>query len=176
MAVALQGVAVLVVLAGSGALAGLLWFRLWEPPAGVVRSGAWLTDETGLRGDFSGTGLYVVVAGLTGLLLGVLVALLLARSELATLGFVLVGGVLAGWVMYRVGVLDSPADPRVLAADAADGTVLPGRLRLAGWTPFVAFPTGALLGYAALLVALPGRGSGADAGHHEQRLDHPAAG
>lgn len=166
----------MVVLAGAGALAGLLWFRLWEPPRGVVRSGAWLTDETGLRGDFSGTGLYVVVAALTGLLLGVVIALLLARSELATLGFLLLGAVLAGWVMYRVGILDSPGDPRVLADDTADGTVLPGRLRLAGWTPFVAFPTGALLGYAALLVALPGRGSGADAGRRQQRLDHPVGG
>lgn len=159
-AVALQGVAVLGVLLAAGALAGLLWFRLWDPPAGAVQSGTWLTDETGLRADFSGTGLYVVVATLTGLVLGAVVGLLLARSELVTLGLLLVGATLAGWVMYRVGVLDSPADPRVLAAGAADGTVLPGRLHVSGWSPFVAMPTGALLGYAVLLVALPGRGPG----------------
>jgi len=174
--VALQGLAVLGVMAGGGAVAGVLWFRLWDPPAGVVRSGSWLTDETGLRTDFSGTGLYVVVAVLTGLLLGALVALLLARSELATLAFLLASAALAGWVMYRVGVLDSPGDPQALAVGAADATVLPGRLHVSGWSPFVAFPTGALLGYAVLLVALPGRGVSREKEPHDVGLDHPFGG
>ena len=74
---ALQGLAVVAVFAGAGALCGLLWFRLWDVPHGVVSGHQWFTSETGLRADFSGTGWYVVIAVLAGLVLGALAAWLL---------------------------------------------------------------------------------------------------
>ncbi|MCY7395102.1 MAG: hypothetical protein LH468_02940 [Nocardioides sp.] len=160
LVVVLQALVTVTVFAAVGAGAGLLWFRLWTPPSGVVQSGQWfIPDEAGLRAEFSGTGLYVVLALVAGLLVGAVVAVLLDRSELVTLACVVGGAVLAGWVMYRVGIQDSPPDPRALAPPAADGTVLPGDLTLARSTPFVAFPTGALLGYAVLLLVVPKRGS-----------------
>lgn len=158
LVVLLQALATVAVLAGAGALAGLVWFQLWTPPSGTVRSGQWITDETGLRADFAGTGLYVVIAAATGLLVGAVVAIVFDRSELATLLCVLGGAALAGWVMYLVGVHRSPPDPQSVAATAADGTVLPGRLHVSRRTPFVAFPLGALVGYAVLLLVVPKRG------------------
>ena len=135
---------VLLVLAG--AVAGVVWVWLWTPPSGVVVDHRWVQDETGLRGDFSATGSYVAIAAVTGLLMAVLLAVLFDRTEIATLIAVLAGSVLAGWVMYRVGLALSPADPRTLADSVKNGTRLPGRLAVDGGSPFRAFPGGAMLG------------------------------
>ena len=143
---ALQALAVLAIFAVVGALAGVVWEWLWTPPTGVVVHHQWLQDETGLRGDFSGTGIYVLVAVVAGLLTGAVVALLLDRSELLTLVAVVVGALLAGWLMHRVGSALGPADPHQLARTARDGTHLPARLVLSGSSATRAFPGGALLG------------------------------
>ncbi len=141
-----QAVVVVGLLSLAGVVAGLVWEWIWTPPSGVVVDQRWFLDEQGLPHDFSGTGSYVAVAAVAGLLVGAAVALLFARSELVTLAAVLVGAALAGWVMYRVGVLAGPPDPRGLASSLEDGTPLPARLRVAGQSPFVAFPSGALVG------------------------------
>ena len=151
--VLLQALAIVVVLAIGGALCGVLWFRLWDPPAGVVSDGQWVTDEAGLRAGFSGTGGYVAIAAVAGLVLGVLLTLLLDRSELVTLVAVACGSVLAGYLMLEVGMHLGPADPHTLARTAADGTRLDGALRAPGWPPRLAFPLGALLGLLGVLLA-----------------------
>lgn len=158
LVVLLQGVATIGAFAGVGALAGLVWFHVWTPPVGTVQSGQWFTDETGLRASFSGTGLYVVIAAAAGLVLGIVVALLLDRSELVALVCLCGGAVLAGWLMWKVGVHHSPPDPTVAAATAADGKKLPGHLHLNGRVPFVAFPLGGLVAFAGVLLAVPKRG------------------
>ena len=134
--------------AASGALAGWLWFHLWEVPSGVVSGGQWYTNEAGLRDDFTGLAWYVAIAVLAGLVLGMLAAWRSSRFELVTLLAVLAGSVLAAFVMLRVGQHLSPADPHLLARDAADGTELKGALRVRAWPPRGAFPFGALLGLA----------------------------
>jgi hypothetical protein len=143
-----QALVVLAVFTGVGAFAGWLWYRLWDVPHGVVSGGQWYTDEAGLRDDFDGTGWYVALALVAGLLLGVLSAWLLRRSELVTLLAVTAGSVLAAWVMLRVGHHLSPPDPDRLARTADDGTKLAGALRLHSWVPKGAFPFGALIGLA----------------------------
>jgi hypothetical protein len=100
---------------------------------------------------------YVTIALAAGLVLGILAAWLLDRSELATLLAVVVGSALAGYVMYRVGIHLSPADPRELAKTAADGTKLKGTLRVDSWPPRAAFPFGALVGLAFVFLLLSGR-------------------
>lgn len=152
-----QAAIILVAFAAAGALCGLVWFQLWTPPLGVVSDGEWLTDEEGLRGDFAGTGLYVVIAGLAGLVLGALCAFLLDRAELVTLLAVVAGAVLAGWLMLQVGLARSPADPEVLAGTAEDGGTLAGQLRIVGDSPLVAFPGGALIGLAAVFLGVSKR-------------------
>lgn len=148
---------VLVLFAVAGALAGVLWEWLWTPPTGVVLDREFLLDGEGLRSAFSGTALYVLVAAVAGLLLGVGVAVLTDDSELVTLAAVLVGSVLAAWLMYVVGTALGPPDPGPLADRAQDMTRLPDDLQVSGWSPFVAFPSGALVGVTVVFVGLAGR-------------------
>ena len=144
--VALQVAAVLVIFAVASALCGLLWFRIWTPATGTVVDQEWFTDEAGLRNDFSGTGLYVVVALVAGLLLGALTAFFLDRSEVATLVAVVIGSILAAWLMLLVGQQLGPPNPDVLARTATDGAELPADLHVSGLPPRLAFPAGALIG------------------------------
>ena len=128
-----------------GAVAGVVWEWVWTPPLGVVSHHHWVQDEVGLRGDFSGTGLYVVVAAGAGLLAGLVAALLSRRHEVVSLAALFVGSLLAGWLMYRVGLALGPADPAVLARSAPALTRLPGVLTVSGASPFLCLPAGALV-------------------------------
>jgi hypothetical protein len=149
---------VLVGFAVAGVLAGIVWEWVWTPPTGVALGQEFLLDGGGLRSEFSGTALYVVVGTLAGLLLGVLVAVLTERHELLTLGAVLVGAVLAAWLMLVVGTSHGPPDPEPLARSAEDYTPLQDELRVSGHSPFVAFPGGALVGLIVIFIGLHGRG------------------
>lgn len=149
-----QLVLVVGVFLAGGALAGVVWEWIWAPPSGVVLDGRWRLDPEGLRGDVSGTVLYVLVAAVAGLLLGVLVGVVFDRWEVVSLAGVVVGSVLAGWLMWRVGQVLGPADPQELAATAGERARLPGELDVAGRSPFVAFPSGALVGLLAVFVGL----------------------
>jgi hypothetical protein len=156
-AAVLQGAVVVAVFAVVSALCGLLWYRLWDVPHGVVSGHEWFTSETGLRADFAGTGLYVAIAALAGVVLGALAAWLCDRSELVTLAAVLLGSVLAAYVMLRVGYHLSPPDPDHLALTAKDGTKLDGAMRVNSWPPRGAFPFGALVGLALVYGSTVGR-------------------
>lgn len=113
-----------------GALAGVIWNAWWEPPSGVAYQGTWLLDPAGPDVALSGTALYVALAFPVGLLLGVLVSAV-PRHEVPTLVGVVVGSALAAWVMYSIGHLLGPPDPRVLAAGEADFTTIPSDLVVA---------------------------------------------
>ena len=157
MPVIAQAGLVVAVFAVAGALAGVVWEWWWTPSVGVVIDHEWLLGLSGLRSEFSATGLYVVVASVAGLVVGALCALFLDRAELVTLVALLVGAVLAGWVMVQVGQALGPPDPRRLAETAADRTRLPSDLRIAGKSPYVAFPAGATLGLAVVMLGLSKR-------------------
>lgn len=152
-----QLLVVLAVTVAAGAVAGLVWEWLWTPPVGVVEHHRWVLDEAGLSDDFAGTGTYIAVAAVTGVLVGALVTLLFDRAELVTLVAVVVGSVVAGWLMYRVGLAVGPPDPRTLARTAEEGAHLPGQLKVLGRSPFVAFPSGALVGLVVVFLGLSRR-------------------
>ena len=154
---AVQGGLILALFAAVGALSGRVWWVLWSPaPKGIVYQGNWVPQPyaEGERADFAGTGWYVVVAVVAGLLLGVLAGLLLDRNELVTLVAVAAGSALAAWLMLRVGVSFSAPDPEVLAETAKEGSELPGRLDLAGNSPLLAFPIGSVAGLAIALFGI----------------------
>ena len=158
--VAIQVAVVLVVFAAAGAFCGWLWHDLWTPPKGVVANHQWYTDEEGLRSDFSGTGLYVLIAVLAGLVVGGVTSFLCDRAELATLAAVAVGSAVAAFVMWKVGVHSSPVDPYEAAKTAEDGTKLSGHLHVSGKAPFTAFPVGALSALAIVFFGLTKRRRG----------------
>ena len=145
---------VLAASAAAGALCGLLWEWWWTPPTGLVLEHVWYPDLEGVRQLFSGTGLYVIVGLLGGVLLGAVSAWFIDRVELVTLGAVAAGSVLAGWLMFQVGTALAPPDPTVAARSAADYKELPGALEIEGAGAFVAFPAGALTGLTVVFIGL----------------------
>ena len=149
-----DGLLVLGLFGVGGVAAGLVWRWLWTPTRGIVLDGTWYAEGESVGTAFSGTGLYVLVALAAGLLLGVLSGLLADRRELLTLALVVVGSLLAGWVMVLVGTVGVPPDPQPLAAGSPDRARLPGTLEVTGWSPYVAFPSGALAGLCAVFVGL----------------------
>jgi len=142
-----EAVAIVLVLAAVGVLAGLVWEWLWEPSIGVAFGGDWVPlNALEAKSAFSATGWYVVVGVAAGLLAGVGIAMVLDQRPLLTLAAVVLGSVLAGWLMTLVGGMVGPPDPELLARAAPDGTRLPAQLSVSGWSPRAAFPVGALLG------------------------------
>ncbi|GAB2879155.1 hypothetical protein [Nocardioides pacificus] len=128
------------------AAAGWLWERWWTPPEGLVFEGTWGLRGVELPREFDGTGRYVLLAVVAGLVIGMVLALALAHHELAVLVGVLVGSCLAAYLMATVGQALGPDNPATLAREAPDLTMLPGELRLTGKSPWLAFPLGSLTG------------------------------
>lgn len=142
----ISGVVCVALFAAAGALGGVLWRHLWSPVTGVVQQHRWFPTpfDAGEQHDFNGDAWYFIVALVSGLVLGMVAALVIRGSELVTLLAVALGSVVAGLLMWRVGLLGNPADPVQLAKHAADGTKLPSRLHLANLVPLTAYPLGAL--------------------------------
>lgn len=138
--------AIVAVFALVGVACGFLWEIVWTPPGGAAVHGKWLLDDKGLPNDFAGTGLYFLIAALAGLVLGILVARLVTRDELVSLAAILVGSVLAAYLMWLVGTSLGPADPAILARTAKDLEPIPGDLRVQGKGAFLGFPFGSMLG------------------------------
>ena len=150
-----QALLVAVLVAAVGALAGVVWEWVWSPPTGVVVHHRWVpTSEAALRAQFTGSGWYAVVAAGAGLLVGAVVALAAARRPMVALGSLLVGTLLGAWLMKLVGVALGPDDPAALARTAKQGTHLPDMLRVSGASPYVAYPTGALIALSLLFLGL----------------------
>jgi hypothetical protein len=146
---AVQAAVILALFAGAGALGGWVWWKLWAPaPIGFALEGRWVIGGEPATAVFAATAWYVVIGVLVGLVLGALAGLLLDRAELVTLAAVVVGSVLAAWLMSRVGASLGPPDPEPLARSATDGTEIPARLAPGGESPYLAFPVGALTGLA----------------------------
>lgn len=170
---------VLVLGAGWGAVLGVLWEWAWTPPTGAAWQGEWYLDPDGLRSEVSATGWFTVIGLLGGVVYGLVGAWLGRGRELAALALVVLGSLLAGWVMFHVGHLLGPPDPHELARTTGDLEPIPGDLSLAGagdapwplWfesSAFNALPAGALVGVVAMFLgqraSRPGGGRGAAAG------------
>ncbi len=150
----LENLAVVVVFAVVGAAAGWCWERWVTPASGVVVDGTWMVgervdgsiDRDSLIRVFGVVGTFMLVTAVTGLVLGVLVAVLCRRSELVSVVVVTASSALAVFLCYRVGLALGPSDPTAAAAKAANGTMLDGDLSIDQLSPFVVLPLAALVG------------------------------
>lgn len=144
-----------------GAAGGWLWWTWWGPaPQGKIydtaAGKAWYPDpfDPGITREFGGTATYVVVAFGLALLLGLVGGWLARNQAVAGIIAVLVGAGLGVLVMTVVGEQLSPPDPATLLASHQVDDVLPGHLAVAGWTPYLAWPVGAMLAYLVLMLSL----------------------
>jgi uncharacterized membrane protein YeaQ/YmgE (transglycosylase-associated protein family) len=151
--------AVVVVFAIVGVAGGLLWRSLLDVPHGVVVGHQWFPDpwESGERDAFDATGWYVVIAVVAGLVVGILAAALARGRELWTLAAVLVGSLVAAWLMRAVGLHGAPPDPQAAAKHAADGTRLSGTFGRPGTAAFITWPLAAVLPVGLAFLLLPRR-------------------
>ncbi|UUZ59634.1 hypothetical protein [Nocardioides sp. B-3] len=166
-----QAVGFVAAFALSGALAGVVWERVWDAPAGVAYENQWFLEPAGPDYSFSGTGWYVPVALVAGALTAFALGWCWPRHELVSLAAFVVGSMLAGWVMFKVGHALGPDDPRLLAAGQPDLTAIPSDLTPAGVDgeprPFrldssalAAYPIGAMFASLYVYLVAAGRRSG----------------
>ena len=151
------GVVVLAAYALVGLGAGWVWHELWQSSEGVVIQKEWYPDGNGLRQEFSGTGLYVLVAAGAGLVLGAVFAILGGVRPVHTVVLCFAGALLAAWLMLRLGEWLGPPDPHALAKSADDGTRLPSALRVSGLPPLFSFAVGSLVALAVVYTLFPSK-------------------
>lgn len=154
-----QAAIILVAFAVVGVVCGFLWEAAWSPARGEVVKHVWYPYSWDLAqpADFAGTGWYTVIGLVAGVVVGGLAAWRLDRAELVTLAAVVVGGLLAAYLMRVVGLHRSPDDPQRIAKTAADGTKLPSQLRLASWWLLLVVPGGALAALSVVFLTLSKR-------------------
>lgn len=142
-----------------GAACGWLWGSRYDAPAGVVYDHTWYADpwDAGERTVFAATGSFVAIAFVAGLLLGLGVSLFRRAPELGALAGVVVGSVLATWLMLEVGLHVAPADPAQAAAAAVDGTALEGGLAAPGKAAWTVFPLASLVALCVVYLMVPAR-------------------
>lgn len=149
-------VLILVAYALVGVVAGIVWERVWTPPAEIVQQHKpYYVDYASLRRVFTGTGLFVLFGGGASALLSLCIGLLTRRRELLVLAAVAVGSAIAALLMWKVGVRLGPADPTPAAAKAADNTLLPGNLVVSGRSPYLIWPMTSLFVLALVFFAWP---------------------
>jgi hypothetical protein len=142
----IQAVAIVVAFAVVGVICGFIWAAVWSPAQGAVVKHVWypISWDRAQPASFAGTGWYVIIGMVAGAIVGALAAWLGDRAELVTLAAVVLGGLLAAYLMRVVGLHRGPGDPQRLAKTAADGTRLPSQLTLTNWWMLAAVPGGAL--------------------------------
>jgi len=153
----LFGLAVLAAYALVGLGGGWMWHELWQPSSGVVINHRWYPDGAGLRHDFSGTALYVLVAVGLGVAMGVVFAIVGGARPVVTVVSCLLGAALAGWLMLWLGERLGPADPVEAARHADDGTTLPSALTVSGLPPLFAFALGSLAALGVIFTLFGGK-------------------
>ncbi|GAB2989075.1 hypothetical protein [Nocardioides montaniterrae] len=150
--------------AGAASLGGWLWWRWWSPaPAGEIfqrrdLSYSWYATplDPGQTHVASGTFEYVLVGLGLALLVGIVIAVLGRNRPFITLGTAVAAAALGAWLMWWVGVAMSPPDPQRWADKAHLGKHLKGHLAVAGWTPYLVWPVGCLLGFLGVMLTISG--------------------
>lgn len=152
-----EGAAILGIFALAGVVCGWIWEARWTAPTGVVYRGKWYPDGTGTDRMFDGTGSFVVIAAIAGLLLGLVCAWLFTASEIGTVLAALAGGALAAWIMHTVGLHLAPGDPVGRARDGVEVAKVSGTLQTYGDSYRVAFPGAAMVGPTLVYLCFPAR-------------------
>ena len=130
----------------AGVLLGVLWERLATPGTALVMEGKAYPAVAGVESLFDQTGIFVLLTGGCGLVLGGVLAVLgRAHQDMATLG-ILVGSLLAAPMAYVVGRALGPGVPDPTGHQDYDELLTQLRLRgIDTDSPLFPFPDSTLL-------------------------------
>ena len=149
-----DAVAVLGCLLVLGVLCGVAWSLLVSPAEFTkLRNGASMS-EVQLGRRFAADGLYVVLAGVAGLVAGVALTWWRSRDPLLTSVLLVVGSALAAAAMALTGHLLGPGDTAAALAAVPVGAHVPEPLDVDVFTVYLAWPIALLAG---VLLVLLGR-------------------
>lgn len=133
----------------SGALGALVWSRVVDLPVSTKVGEAAGQDPTELLKQVGVDGWFFVIAVVGGLLGGVLLMTWRRRDPLLMVLLLVLGGLLASWLMVRLGIVLGPPDPLLVLKDAAEGATAPTQLELRArgifWVWSIAAAMGALI-------------------------------
>jgi hypothetical protein len=132
-------------------IGALLWWQL-TPLAEYTRtatSAEMGEDELGRQ--VSADGWFFVIGAVGGLVSGVALLLLRRRDPVAMVVLVTLGGLLASWLMLRLGLWLGPPNPKDVLPDVAVGHKVPLQLKTSADGVVFAWPLAALLGAVAVL-------------------------
>lgn len=154
-----------VVLAWFVALAligAVIWWQV-TPLAEYTRTttNAQMGEEQ-LGRQVNADGWFFTIAAIGGLLSGIALLALRRRDPLAMVVLVALGGLLASWLMLRLGIWLGPADPKDVLTGVAVGDKVPLQLKTSAHGLFFVWPVAALIGAVGVIWGLD-----------ENRFDHP---
>lgn len=131
---------------GAALIAGAWWPQLVDPVQSVRTAAGVSTDEVALAEQFDRDGWYAVLAGVAGLLLGLVLAWWRRRDPVATLLLVVVSAGAAAWLMARVGTALGPEPAEQVLAAAPVGTTAPGEVTVSAAAAYLVWPIAATAG------------------------------
>jgi hypothetical protein len=135
----------------AGVLGALVWWQV-TPLAEFTRTATNAEmGEDQLGRQVSADGWFFVIGAVGGLVSGVALLLLRRRDPVAMVVLVALGGVLATWLMLRVGLWLGPPDPKDALTDVAVGGKVPLQLKTSAAGVVYMWPLGAVLGAAVVL-------------------------
>jgi hypothetical protein len=110
-------------------VAALIWVKVTPLPEFTRTATNGSMDEEQLARQFATNGWFLVIAGASGLISGLVLLLLRRRSPVVMVALVAAGGGLATLIMLQCGLAWGPGDPNVALGLAKFGQKVPVRLK-----------------------------------------------
>ncbi|MCL2542062.1 MAG: hypothetical protein FWE71_06310 [Nocardioidaceae bacterium] len=173
----------LVLAAALAAGGGWWWWGWWGPaPKGEIfrlsdgKTYTWfaLPLDPGQAHVASATFQYAVAGFVLALVLGVVVGVLGRNRAYLGLTLTVLAACLGAYVMWQVGTALSPVDPSRYADAAHFGKTYPGAISVQGWTPYLAWPVGSLLGFLCVMLGLSGERRIGESPQHVREPSEPS--
>lgn len=140
-----------------GAASGIAWLKLAEPAKYLVTDQGTILDEQASKGRFGVVVTFLVIGIVVSFVWGALAGLRLREHGWVLVPVFAIAAFAAGVLAWRIGVVFGPPDPATVTGVKLGG-VIPERLAVDSFPPFLAWPILALVGLFAALASTGDRG------------------